>query len=192
MSSIREESKDIWFIVTLKDCEPEDLLQFGSLLLEVLPQMGARRYFFALHDLDKHEDGSPKSPHYHCYAEMSDRKRLSTWINQLSKKLQVSPFAISLEKPTSTEGCVQYLIHKKNPEKYQYERNRIVTNCPQDELEIILNAETSETSFDFFLRVIEESPSLTEVIRKVGIGKYQRWRPVILDLWKAVKLGMNR
>lgn len=74
-------------------------------------------YAYILHDKD--ED---KKPHYHVQCYFLTQHTLSAY----SKLFGIPQNMIQVIK--NKVGAIQYLIHKNNPEKYQYDINDISTN----------------------------------------------------------------
>ena len=68
-----------------------------------------------LHDKDKNEDGTPLKPHYHFVVKFQN----AIWRNSLAKDLGIQPNY--LEVCRDFKNSVTYLLHKNNPEKYQYD-----------------------------------------------------------------------
>lgn len=75
-----------------------------------------------LHDKDVNPDGTIKKAHYHVIL-FFDGKKSYTQIKSLTDELN-APIPQKVESP---KGMVRYLIHKDNPEKYQYDKDIIET-----------------------------------------------------------------
>ena len=80
------------------------------------------KYAFIKHDKDTYDDGTPKQVHYHIYIKTTSRVRLST----IASRLEVEDRFVEFVK--NTRSCLQYLIHKNNKNKYQYNISDVVTN----------------------------------------------------------------
>lgn len=73
-----------------------------------------------LHDKDVNPDGTKKKAHYHVVLIFEGKKSFNQ-IKELTDKLN----APVPQKVASLKGMVRYLIHKDNPEKYQYPEENI-------------------------------------------------------------------
>lgn len=143
------------------------------------------QWAFIYHDKDADEAGELKTPHYHIVAVFPSSMRLSTPIRQLAQTLKVDPTAISNRRMYDTQLALQYLIHKNDPDKFQYERAAIHASWNWDELDAILDAESDGLNFEKVCDIVDNSTNLRQVIQKVGFSYYHLYRNVILDLWKT-------
>lgn len=66
--------------------------------------------------------GDPKKPHFHCILIFSNSKQLGLVASMIGIKQNY------LQKVENKEGALQYLIHKNNPEKYQYNITDVESN----------------------------------------------------------------
>lgn len=144
-----------------------------------------KQYAFILHDKDILEDGTPKTPHLHVVCNMNSAKqRIATILNDLTKSLDISPLLVTIDKYSSFNASIQYLIHKNNEEKYQYEINDIITNIPPQELELFMKYETQseELTAERLIDVVKKAKKRTDIMREVGLYNYRINRPVIMDI----------
>lgn len=194
--------KELDGFVSFKGYEPEVLKETKIRELEqFFIDEGADSYSLIVHDKDIIEDkvervvlengeivetNPLKTPHIHFVAVFPSQKRgvyMTTWINKIAKYLGVDVRAVTLERLTSEDGAIQYLIHKKNPEKWQYDIHDIVTSYSLDDLRIIMDRDVQSYSLDFVLVNIDNSSTLRELIKKIGLKVYEGHRNVIRDLW---------
>lgn len=142
-------------------------------------------YAFIVHDKDMVDD-KLKSLHIHlCMLLKSNKKRLSTTINDISGATGVGSLAISIEKMNDVNGSIQYLIHKNDKEKYQYSIDDIITNLNSDELSLYMSSENGQLSTDRLLAIIWDCRfSRIEIMKKIGLGYYHLYRNVINDIIK--------
>jgi len=145
-------------------------------------------YAYILHDLDiLDETGEQKRAHVHVYFEGKTCRRLLANLNGLADALGYNNDQISIEKATSIEGCVQYMVHKNNPEKHQYDRREIVTNLTDQQIDGIMSRERVQVSLSAFMSAIASSNNKYQLIEKVGLEVYKEYRLVLLDLWNDLK-----
>lgn len=110
----------VWTFLVYEDSAPCDwrskLSEMGALWVE------------AFHDKDLNEDGSQKKPHYHVVLICSAPKSYDQ-IKSLSDLCSgVNPKYVQ-----NTKGMILYLIHRNNPEKYQYDKSIIKSfGCDED------------------------------------------------------------
>lgn len=142
-------------------------------------------YAMILHDKDTLDDGELKKKHLHIVYERSKRIRLSTELNNLSKQFAINVNAISIEKTKDFVGSVQYLIHKKQPSKYQYDISKIITNIDNDELTNYINMENNSISYEYLSEIISISETLEDIIKAVGLVQYRLYRVIIHDIIKS-------
>lgn len=109
-------------------------------------------------------------------------------MNNLSKVLNCSGFAISIDKADNYGLCLQYLIHRNNPDKYQYSLSDVVSSLPLEELSMALTETSDIINYDVLKTVCAEScGSKMYIMEKIGIGYYSKYRNVIVDI--LVEIG---
>lgn len=107
--------KRYWAMVLYPDSAPENWKQ-------LLQQTGIQCAISPLHDKDINPDNTIKKAHYHiilCYEGPTTYSN----VNKLCESLN-QPIPQPLEQ---LRGYYRYLIHKDNPEKYQYSQDLITT-----------------------------------------------------------------
>lgn len=183
MSNLNTKCSQINIIISLKDIIINDILK----RLENYLQYQTLSYCYILHDKDYDKNGIAKLPHIHIVLFNAPRKRLSTYINEIADNLNINPLAVQIEKAVNLEGCIQYLIHKNDIEKWQYSINEIKTNIDKKDLELFLNTENGCITFDRLFQIIRHSKNKSEVIDKIGLSYYRMYRSVIIDIWNDYK-----
>lgn len=144
-----------------------------------------KQYAFILHDKDILEDGNKKTPHLHVVCNMiTTKQRIATILNDLTKSLDISPLLVSIDKYTSFNASIQYLIHKNNEEKYQYDIKDIKTNIPTQELDLFMKYETQseELTAERLIDVVAKAKKRTDILREIGLFNYRINRAVIMDV----------
>lgn len=90
----------------------------------IFHDFGALQYYLSpLHDSDFHDDGTPKEPHYHLMIRFGHSISLKRFHDISS--IAGTKKGMNID---SVFDMYQYLCHKNNPEKAQYDENRILTN----------------------------------------------------------------
>lgn len=100
----------------------DSMLDGHDIISYITMRLCIDKYAFIKHDKDVFEDGTPKKTHYHLYIKTSSRVRLST----IALRLEIDDRFVEFVK--NTRSCLQYLIHKNNKDKYQYNASDVVTN----------------------------------------------------------------
>ena len=90
----------------------------------ILDESGEKWIESPLHDKDINElTGEPKKPHWHIIISFSNKKSYKQ--AKLISELLNAPEPQSVG---SLQGSVQYLWHRNNPEKYQYNKADVVAH----------------------------------------------------------------
>lgn len=179
---LEQRTKRVTGIVSIKGLEFNDL---KPLLVNYLSN-ACHEYAFILHSLDTLEDGSIKTPHIHFCGNFKTVKRLSTILGEVSNVLGVSPLAVTISKYESFSACIQYLVHKNNPEKYQYFNDEIVTNIPSEEMDAFMEDDLKFDG-DTLIKMVLSSPDRVSLIRTLGLTRYRLYRNIIGDIEQSVK-----
>lgn len=180
--ALETRTKKITGIVSLKGVEYSDIRP----LLQNYLSSSCFDYAFILHDADFLEDGSAKTPHIHFCGNFKVVKRLSTILGEIANVLGLSPLAITISKYESYSACIQYLVHRNNPEKYQYEQSKIVTNLNSSELDAFMEDDVNFDT-DTLIKVVVSSPDRISLIRSLGMARYKLYRNVINDIENDLK-----
>lgn len=112
---MRNIKKRYWAMVLYPESAPTDWRK-------KLQDTGIQCAISPLHDKDINADNTPKKPHYHiilCYEGPTTYKNVLSLCESLNQ-----PIPQPLEQ---LRGYYRYLIHKDNPEKYQYNENEITS-----------------------------------------------------------------
>lgn len=113
-----EKRKDVrsrtWTIVVYPDSAPENWR-------ELLDNTRIAWVESPLHDQDKNPDGTAKKAHWHIILMYGSKKTYSQ-VLEIAEMLH-APIP---QKVQNTKGAVRYLVHTDNPEKYQYDKAKIV------------------------------------------------------------------
>ena len=106
-------------------------------LLTILQNNDTLEYYFILHNKDTfdddifnengeliHKKGELKKPHYHCFIGFKDYDRkTSSIVKEYYKNL-----TLCIKPVLSIKKSIQYLIHYNNKNKFQYDKNEIISN----------------------------------------------------------------
>lgn len=100
---------------------------FKKMVNEFVDRYPKTSYAYIQHDKDTSPDG-PVGLHFHVYMNFNGSPVKFKYIKE------AFPFG-DIKESRSKNACVQYLIHKNNPEKFQYEKTEIIHNMEQDKFE---------------------------------------------------------
>ena len=107
-------------VIEYSDLNNENIIDFD--LLRAVLSGSAEFYAFILHDKDINDlTGESKRPHIHIYVKTYNRTRRLTYLKLLSRNLEIDPNRITIINADNEILRIQYMIHKNNPDKYQYE-----------------------------------------------------------------------
>lgn len=185
--ALSDKAKRVNFIVSCEGANSTELAQLGVEIGVCLQNMEAVLYAYILHERDTKPDGTMKTPHFHVVAEFPCAKRLATWLNALAGSLNLNPLAVSVEKCRSFEGSFQYLVHKNDPDKHQYDPSTIKSNLSEDNFNLYMSAEPDALTMDRLISLCETYKFPIDVAKVIGLGRYQIYRPVIQDIYTYLK-----
>lgn len=112
---MRNVKKRYWAMILYPDSAPDNWR-------DKLRETGIQCAISPLHDKDINPDNTPKKPHYHiilCYEGPTTYKNVCSLTDSLNQ-----PIPQPLEQ---LRGYYRYLVHKDNPEKYQYDETLITS-----------------------------------------------------------------
>ena len=139
-----------------------------------------------MHDKDVNDVGETIRPHLHIVLTGLKRWRVKQLLNDLADSLDTNIENIQIEEVKNLTASVQYLIHKNDTNKYQYDWHKIETN-DMDNLVPLLNETIitcSVTTQRLTDLILKEGMERLELITAIGIGSYQHYRSVINDLYE--------
>lgn len=182
-----KQSKIIAFVVEKVDKERDHLLTCDD-LYKACEGMNCK-FWFILHNNDTDELGALKRPHYHVICKFEKRVTKGSAAAELQNYLCCSPAVISSAcvKSANFYGNLRYLTHVDDLAKFQYSRSLVYSNCRSE----FTTAMDGGCTFDRIVKAIETSESIGAVICELGIDNYKRYRSVIVDLWKELKLSIQ-
>ena len=138
------------------------------------------KYYCIIHNRDIKESGELKNKHIHLVITFNQRIRLKTAINRVAESFKIEDFsAISIERVNDMTMCLQYLIHKNNPEKTPYNINEIFSNA-YEELASQLSKTNNSVEYDGDLfDLCLNCESKIDVLKVLGFAKYSAYSKAI-------------
>lgn len=130
-------------MIKFKTCEVMQYFEYYDVVeIAVIEQRiktltNIKKYAIIIHDKDLLDNGEPKKKHFHCILTFSN----STTSEIVAKTLKVEEQYVNKIR-TTTKSAMLYLVHRNNPEKYQYSPEQVVANF--DYLEYIDGCEPKQ------------------------------------------------
>lgn len=123
-----------------------------------------------IHDKDLTDNGEPKTIHMHAYIETNEKHTKKQFLDMLNDLLKIDKQRISVDGTKSNVLMLQYLTHKNQPDKAQYEVDRIITNNKELLAERMnTKYKTKEQKQNDLLNDIKTCTSITELAEKQGV-----------------------
>ena len=139
-------------MIKFKTCEVMQYFEYYDVIeIAVIEQRiksltNIKKYAIIIHDKDLLESGEPKKKHFHAIMTFSN----ATTSEVVAKTLQVEEQYINKIR-TTTKSAMLYLVHRNNPEKYQYKPEEVVANF--DYIEYIDGCEPKQRREDLSKRI---------------------------------------
>lgn len=144
---------------------------------EVLAESCVPAIVSPLHDKDTNPDGTPKKPHWHVMLMFPGVKSVEQVYGLCKKFGGIKPQIVS-----SVQGQARYLIHKDNPEKYQYNPNEIECFSGADWLEIVKTSRDRYDTLEDIIAFMDEKQmfSYYDLVNYCRLNNRQ-WFEVVCD-----------
>lgn len=136
---------------------------------------------YCRHDQDIDEEGNLKKPHYHYVLKLKNASTLSA----LSKRVGVPENLIEPVKK-SLNGCLKYLIHFGNEDKFQYDANDVKGNSDKliRKFKDLVNQDISEVE-----KVVNIQDFIDNCNDFIDLGILGRYVQKI-NMWDAFRRNM--
>lgn len=152
----------------------EELEQISSRLLSI------NDLFIStiIHDRDTDSNGELKRTHLHAYIESAEKYTEKQLLSLVCEFVELEPVQVSISGSNNEFLLAQYLVHKNDPKKYQYELADINSNDIEKLHKLIENkTPTKEQQKNAILGEIKDSKTLLELAEKVGLDIANKYRP---------------
>ena len=174
--------------------KPHDIneFDFGRRLLRLNDNLSKNGYMFAsiIHDCDKNDNGELKTTHYHYVIWSQKRSRCDTFLWRLMSFLDFEDYmfnCISVQPCVDLSYSIQYLTHKNNKDKYQYDKSNIIRNINDDIFKQYYDSHLN-TEIDtalLFKWIVYDRKTDLELMFLLGVGRYTYYKRAIEDIRKA-------
>jgi len=123
MSERKDYYKKIKTCEVMQYFEYYDVNEIAVIISRIKKLTDIKKYAVIIHDKDLLENWEPKKRHFHAILTFSN----STTIGAVAKWLQVEMQYVRRIQYT-TKSALLYLVHRNNPEKYQYDPKEVSAN----------------------------------------------------------------
>jgi len=148
-------------------------------------EMRVAFYSFIKHDSDVDGEGNKERTHYHIVVALNTSYAKSTILNGFANGLSCNVDIVSARKVKSFVKSVQYLIHKNDKDKFQYDYLDIWTNDVNElNMCLYMSASSYEVDIDYLFELVKRSSSLSEIYKELGLQKSKQYRSLIFDMYK--------
>lgn len=136
-------------------------------------------YYFILHfDTD--------IVHIHYILELSNQVRLKSMLNHLESLLKVNRNAINIDKCVSVSNYLKYMLHLTDLSiddgKEVYSSDDIYSNLCDDIVQNYIDCDDNGLSIERLIDICFTSKDLIEIMRKLGLKTYHKYRYEIKDI----------
>lgn len=152
--------------------------------IKVLSIVHGAHYWLIAHDRDLNkETGELKRLHYHLVLDFPSRHTKTAVIKMLQFQLDIPKEAISVRISDSLNHDIRYLTHMDYLEegKVAYHPSEVMTD-DQSTFEKALEDSADRLTTAYVFEVAKTSKNIEEVIKRLGVNQYLRYRMVIRDL----------
>lgn len=199
-------SKPKYVSVIIFDSPHFKLHENGN-LEKLISWLKVHSQFYAMnyHDRDREADNeTPEAPHLHINfiafptegSKDKDKKvyqALSTHLYSLDECLHCGVDYITISKISDWVGNLRYLLHLDEvlPNKYHYER-RCLMSSDDKMYDRLIGQDSDVLSVHQLYKIIIDSDySLYEILSRMGIDTYRKYRYVVLDIVKTHKMELK-
>lgn len=159
----------------------EQASDFFNATLSALKNYNKCKFFAsAIHDQDKHEDGTAKTIHCHIELETFEKMTNLGALRDFCNATGVDKGLVSINGSNNLFLLVQYLTHKNDQDKHQYDYDVIKTN--NAELCANLYNADYESKDDQLMRALREANTINDFMQIVGPSDANKYRGLFKDM----------
>ena len=184
MANLTSKTKFVNIVVRKKDFKISDRDKYIRRWCEE----NCEYYAYIYHKEDLNLEHIKEDEHLHLVGILKKSILLSTTLNSFCEFLDIKTLGVEIDKCNSVEGSIQYLIHKNDPQKTQHKKDEIVSNYDRKDLDSILETDCYNITPQRLRDMVKKASSNYELIEKLGIERYIRWRRVISDIREDLRI----
>lgn len=129
------------------------------------------KFWYIFHDKDTDENGIEKKKHLHlvCYDNSPN------YLSKALKNFEGATIPNLIEGCRNGRACIRYLVHKDDPDKFQYDISDVITNAPQQLSSSLVDSDDIVSLYESY-----------ELLRqgKISVGDF-------INQYKQQLTGMN-
>ena len=141
-----------------------------------------------IHDKDILENGENKRIHSHSFIELHEKTTKKALLDTLSNMLDINITCLSLEPTNNDFLGIQYLTHKNDTSKHQYDYDLIITN-DIDKLSKRYN-QTYKTETDLTQEIFN-CKTLTELIENTSLNFANSHRAIFNQIKQEQEINVK-
>ena len=194
MSTPRNNEKSLFYgvVINSKKESANPYYELAQLQDTLIKQ---KEFFVAtiIHDKDKDINNYPKTTHLHAYIEFTNLKHTKKQLLELlSTCLHIEQNQISIDPTNSNYLLIQYLTHKNDKDKTQYDFENIKSNN-EELLTLRYNQEyiSKEQRDAHLFDDIQNSKTMLEFISRQGVQNAKSYRNIFQDVKKEQRLDIE-
>lgn len=174
-------SKSKYFCIVINEKTPNEL----EAIQEKLRDTSIFNFCASIiHDKDTLSNGNIKTKHLHIFGEKPSKIALETTLNELCNTLQLEKEQISIEGTNNEYLYIQYLTHKNDKNKHQYNLNDIRTN---NEAELMARRsktyKTPPTEEEIIFH-LKNDTTLADLTENIGLENARKYKGMFFDFRK--------
>lgn len=156
--------------------------------IQMITSIGCN-YFTILHDKDYNDEGELKNPHYHLLVQLKVRTRAKTILNRICDILGCDSVNVQIEEVHDFISCIQYLVHKNDTNKFQYEVKDIQSNLDYETISAYMRScVNEEITAELLITYIQSGISRLDLLRRIGIGKFNLYYRTIEMIYNEIRV----
>ena len=159
--------------ISVKSCEVMqywdymDVKDISSIVERIKALTNLKSWCIITHDKDVLPSGEPKRPHFHCVLTFSNNKTFGS----IAKGLGVAVQYVNKIKST-TKSAQLYLVHRNNPEKYQYSPSEVLASF--DYVNFVDDCPVKEKRENIAFRIEKGEIKEYNIFKYITIDEYSR------------------
>lgn len=165
-----------------------DVKDVSSIVERIKALTNLKSWCIITHDKDVLPSGEPKRPHFHCVLTFSNNKTFSS----IAKGLGVEVQYVNKIKST-TKSAQLYLVHRNNPEKYQYKPSEVQASF--DYVNFVDDCPIKEKRENIAFRIEKGEIKEYNIFQYITIDEYsrnKRYYQSCFEYRQGKLKGMNR
>lgn len=165
-----------------------DVKDVSSIVERIKALTNLKSWCIITHDKDVLPSGEPKRPHFHCVLTFSNNKTFSS----IAKGLGVEVQYVNKIKST-TKSAQLYLVHRNNPEKYQYKPSEVQASF--DYVNFVDDCPIKEKRENIAFRIEKGEIKEYNIFKYITIDEYsrnKRYYQSCFEYRQGKLKGMNR